>query len=452
MRFRIKKQIIFFAVTVVIYSSPCGAQMGLLPEGVGFVNYTRRTYFTQTDQYGDSVGSRVGLGHKFDTTFSGHNMVSGASGAELKKLGQILQKYDEGSADGVRLLDTINLGNLRGRVTADVNADIYSFAYGISSHWTGFLAIPRIDMATRTELAFHRDQSGSAMAIRDALGDFAFQDLQDGLQRAANMSVTEIRQNISELGYKSPDEWSDTAFGDLRVGMQTASGAFQPEEAGFAGFYRSLVILPTGQVDDADALTDIPTSPGYYGLNFNTTQVLKRTDGTWISGSLEYQYNFPATVTRRVPEFEERSVDPARKRDVLLTPGADVELTAAAGFQGSLWQGSVRFADKRHFTDRYSSELAGNYTLLGDESDTRLVYANASVGVTTTKLYLRGQFPYPMMIDVAYNQPVTGIHAIDDRFYSISLTGFFSTRRSAANSSPQPIKKQTKAFSAPFRR
>lgn len=446
------KKIILAGFGLWLLALPAHAQMGLLPEGVGILNYTRRSYSTQSSQYGDTTGSRVGLGHNFDATFNGANMVSGAGGAELKKLGEILQKYDEGSADGTRLLDTINLGSLRGRVTADVDADIYSVAYGVTSRWTGFIAIPRVSMTTKTELSFLRDPSGSAMAIKDSLGDFAFQELQDGLQRAANMGVSEVRQNIAALGYKSPDQWSDTAFGDLRIGAQTASGAFQPDVTGMAGFYRGLLILPTGQVDDPDALTDIPTSSGCFGLNLNTMQVLKQPGGTWIGGSFEYQYNLPATVTRRVPEFEERSVDPARKRDVLLTPGADLELAAAAGYQGAIWQGSARLADKRHFTDRYSGGLDGNYTLLGDESDTRLVYANASVGLSTTRLYQRGQFPYPMMIDVGYNQPLTGIHATDDRFYSISLTGFFTAGRSVASAAPQPVRKQTKASAVPLRR
>ena len=452
MAFRFSKTSILLGASLWLRALPCSAQMGLLPEGVGIFNYTRRSYITQTEQYGDSTGSRTGLGHNFNTTFNGASMVSGASGAELKKLGDILQKYDEGSAEGSRLLDTINLGSLRGRVTADVDADIYSIAYGVTSRWTGFIAIPRVSMATRTELSFLRDPSGSAMAIKDSLGDFAFQELQDGLQRAANMSVSEVRQNITALGYKSPDRWSDTAFGDLRMGAQTASGAFQQDATGMAGFYRGLVIFPTGQEDDPDALTDIPTSTGCFGLNLNTMQVLKQAGGTWIGGSFEYQYNFPATVTRRVPEFEERSVDPARKRDVLLTPGADLEVAVAAGYQGSIWQGSARVGDKRHFTDRYSGSLEGNYTLLADESDTRLVYANASVGLSTTSLYQRGKFPYPMMVDVGYNHPVTGIHATDDRFYSISLTGFFTAGRSVASASPKPVRKQTKASAAPLRR
>ncbi len=425
------------------------AQIGLLPKGVGIFNYTTRGYYSQTDQYGDAMKSRTGLGHNFDSYFTGKNMLEGLNGPDLKLLAETLQRYDETSASGsVLLLDTINLGTLRGDVTADVRAEIFSMAYGIAPWLTAFVAVPRVTLTTRTKLRFERDSGGSADAIRAALGDFAYQDLQDGLQRAANMGVADVQQNFASLNYDPVDHWTTQAMGDLRVGAQTASGAAGPEETGAAGFYRGLVVLPTGRQDDPDAFTDIPTSLGYRGINFNTQQVYKHASRIYAGGSLEYQYNLDAKVRRRIPIGDERAIDPERTRDVKINPGDDVEVAFMAGYAGDMINASLRVADKRHYNDKYSGSLEGNYIQVGQESDMRLGYVQAGIGFTTTNLFQRGKFVYPMMIDIGYNHPLYGIHATDERFYSVAITGFFgspgkSEPASGTASTPKSVSNRT---------
>lgn len=404
------------------------AQIGLLPKGAGIINYTTRGYYSQSEQFGDSMSSRTGLGHLFETRFNGENMLEGLNGPELKLLAETLRRYDQtASAGGTPLLGKIDLGTLYGDVTADVKAEIFSLAYGVRPWLTAFVAVPRVTMTTSTSLRFVRDPAGSADSIRDALGDFAYQDLQDGLQRAANMGVADVEQNFASLDYDPVNKWSGQSMGDLRVGAQTASGSYGPQENGAAGFYRGLVVVPTGTQDDPDAMTDIATSPGYYGVNFNTQQVYKFPGGIYAGGSLEYQYNLDAIVTRRIPEGNERAIDPARTRDVRINPGDDVEAALMLGYAGDKVNASLRVADKRHYNDKYEGSLEGNYILVGDESDTRLGYVQAGIGFTTTNLFQRGEFIYPMMIDIGYNHPLYGIHSTDERFYSVAITGFFGS-------------------------
>ena len=412
----------------LFFSSTALAQIGLLPKGVGIINYTSRGYYSQTNQYGNAMNSRIGLGHNFDARFTGQTMMAGLNGPELKLLAETLQRYDQtSSTGGPALLDGIDLGTLHGDVTAKVKAEIFSLAFGVAPWLTVFAAVPRVTLETRTKLRFVRDPAGSADAIRAALGDFAYQDLQDGLQRAANMGVADVQQNFDTLKYDPVDLWSNRALGDLRVGAQTSSGAAGPEEFGGAGFYRALVMLPTGRQDDVDAFTDIPTSLGYRGINFNTQQVYKHESRIYVGGSLEYQYNLDAKVRRRIPVGDERAIDPERTRDVKINPGDDVEAALMAGYAGDLVNASLRIADKRHYNDKYSGSLEGNYIQLGQESDTRLGYVQVGVGFTTTNLFQRKKFVYPMMIDVGYNHPLYGIHATDERFYSVAITGFFGS-------------------------
>lgn len=426
---------------LIFFSGTASSQIGLLPKGVGIINYTSRGYYSQKNQYGDTMNSRTGLGHNFDARFTGQTMMAGLNGPELKLLAETLQRYDQTSAaGGPALLAGIDLGTLHGDVTARVKAEIFSLAYGVAPWLTVFAAVPRVTLETRTTLRFDRDPGGSADAIRTALGDFAFQDLQDGLQRAANMGVADVQQNFESLKYDPVDYWSNRAIGDWRFGAQTASGAAGPDEFGGAGFYRALVVLPTGRQDDPDAFTDIPTSAGYRGINFNTQQVYKHESRIYAGGSLEYQYNLDAKVRRRIPIGDERAIDPERTRDVRINPGDDVEVALMAGYAGDTLNASLRLADKRHYNDKYSGSLEGNYVLVGDESDTRLGYAQVGVGFTTTNLFKRGKFVYPMMIDIGYNHPLYGIHTTDERFYSVAITGFFgSASRSHGTEQPGTV-------------
>ena len=123
-----------------------------------------------------------------------------------------------------------------------------------------------------------------------------------------------------------------------------------------------------------------------------------------------------------------------------------------AGYAGDLVNASVRVADKRHYNDKYSGSLEGNYIQLGEESDARIGYAQLGLGFTTTNLFKRGKFIYPMMIDVGYNHPLYGIHATDERFYSVAITGFFGSAGSeggkhSAVPGSNPVSNETKASS-----
>ena len=437
-------------VFLLLFFSTTGlAQIGLLPKGVGIINYTTRGYYSQTDQYGHAMNSRTGLGHHFDARFTGETMMAGLNGPELKLLAETLQRYDQtSSTGGPALLDAIDLGTMHGDVTANVKAEIFSLAYGVAPWLTVFAAVPRVTLETKTTLRFVRDPGGSADAIRTSLGDFAYQDLQDGLQRAANMGVADVQQNFDSLKYEPVDQWSNRAMGDLRVGAQTASGAAGPEEFGGAGFYRALVMLPTGRQDNPEAFTDIPTGLGYRGINFNTQQVFKHESRIYAGGSLEYQYNLDAKVRRRIPVGEERAIDPERTRDVKINPGDDVDVALMAGYAGDLVNASLRVGDKRHYNDKYSGSLEGNYIQLGEESDTRLGYAQVGLGFTTANLFKRGKFVYPMMVDIGYNHPLYGIHATDERFYSVAITGFFgSAPTGGRDSGNQPIAPGSSALS-----
>lgn len=403
--------------------APVARAEGILPKGVGAVQMGYRSYAPQSSQF-DASGAQTGLGAGFNQEFSGVAMLQ-SSNLELRRLAGELSTYERGLGEGQSLLRDLSLGTLRGDVQADVSARILGFAFGISKHVTLVAGIPWVSAHVRTKLEMAGQNN--ALAVRDRLGALAFDELKAGLTRAASLSAASIKKSIADAGYAALDDWQGQGFGDARLGARTALERPAGRNLGILGSAAITAILPTGTPDDPDALTDVKTGNGYFGLEVAAGQRVTLLRTFYLGTDLTYAVNFDAVAERRVPEAGESIVAKDRKARVQLNPGDDAD---ASGYVGAKRWGldlSYRLGLSRHYSDAYRAALAGDYAALAAGSDRRQVYQRAQVAYDTIAAYKAKAFPVPLLVAVSANDAVSGRNTPRDRYFELSLTGFIST-------------------------
>lgn len=427
---------IAISLSTWVLATPVMAQAGLLPEGVGLYQYGYRSLTEQSVRY-DEHGDQVPLGDKFNKKLTGARLLDGSGGAELKRLVSELAKYGEGA----NLVDTLDLGSVNGDVKANVSAQIFALGYGLSRNWTLFMGIPWVDATVTTEIT--HEGNNNAAAIRQRLGGLAFAELADGLQRASQITAAQVKDSIEAAGYAPIDKWSHAGPGDLKIGAKTGFDARLSRSTGFNLGLTASLDAPTGYVEDPDILTDVSFGKGYYSLALSSVQsfVFFKTLATGFD--VTYAENLPTTMEKRVPEGEEDLIAADRKTSVDLQPGDDMDagvFLGLTGVAGGWIDTSYRLGSKRHFSDKYSGELEGNYQALAKGTSTYQSYHEVAFTLTSVQAYQRKKIAVPFMLSLKAHYPLEARNSADERYYEAQIASFFST---PAARDERPVKRRS---------
>src|SRR5690606_4514189 len=141
-----------------------------------------------------------------------------------------------------------------------------------------------------------------------------------------------------------------------------------------------------------------------------------------------YYRNFDTSVRRRVPDEDEMLVARERSSNVKFDPGDDVETAAYATMSIPYWSFGYRFGMNRHFGDRYSGSLEGNYDKLSENSDSKEIYHEFSAGFDTIKAFQRRKFIYPFTLTLTRHMPIYAMNTYNNEYWQLSLMGFFGRR------------------------
>jgi hypothetical protein len=395
-----------------------------LPQGIGLYQFGQRTYGVQVESW-NADGEKVALGSRFDRTFDGETMLSGKAGAELKRLADELAKYEGDNPQAAGLLSRLNLGAMSGDVNANVNARFVGIGFGINDSLTFFFGVPWIWASVQSEL--YVTGENNALAIKQELGDLAYDELKQGLDRAALLNEQQIRQNILDAGFAPFESWEHSGYGDVRLGFKTAFTSRLGSGLRLLTVISPTLEIPTGYTEHPDLLTDVNFGKGYYALGLSVEErlVIARTFWLGIDGSVAE--NFGTTVEKRLPEANENLPAADRKMRVTLAPGDDVDTAGSLGVTFGWVSASWRTGLKRHFRDTYSGSAEGNYAALAAGSDSYQQYQQARLTFSTAEAYRRKKFPLPFLLSLGASQPVTARNSADESYYELSVASFFST-------------------------
>jgi hypothetical protein len=435
-----------------LYSLPRSAcAQELPPKGIGAWQLGYRSYSPQ-DQYFNEAGVLTPQGSRFDVDFSGKNMLAGKSGPALKELASELKKFAGQNPDDASLVYDLSLGQLKGAVKAEISAYVIGAAYGIRNDLSAFFGVPIVSARVQTSLAF--SGQNNALEIKERLGGLAFDELAEGLEKAAAISTTDILNSMKDAGYADISDWQKTGVGDLRLGINTVFARRSFGNAHLRLLGTTQLEVPTGYTEQPDLLTDVsfgkgtftPTAGGDARLTFYR---LPLGASFYMGTGASLSNGIPIKITKRVPEAGESIIKKERTADVWFYPGFEPAANLTTGANLGPWGASYSFLWRHHFADRYSGKLTGDYDSMSDATNTLEMAHEAAINFSTVSWYRRKMFPVPFILSAMAHLPSTAYNLNNNQFYMLTFTSFFSTPAAAPEaprrtrllphkSSPQP--------------
>jgi hypothetical protein len=395
----------------------------VLPKGVGAYTFGYRQFLSPPELY-DANSELISVGDRFNISFKAADMASGKAGSDLKKLYDEMRRFDSENANQ-SIADQADFGALTGNVNVDLKARFLGVGYGITEEWTGYLGIPFVSATVETSLNY--GGRNNAKELKDRLGGLAYQELQDGLDKASTLSADSFREAIEVTNaYEPLDKWSYSGLGDVFFGARRYLNGERKQGRRLALGLMGQVDLPTGGADDPNVLTDVPIGKGYAAVTF--------------SGDGHVTYDFyrmgvitttvlgvPTKVKRRVPEGDDSLVPRERLTNVDWSPGPDLNVTGYGTYGNALLRGTYSIGLKKHFPDQYNGSLDGNYGFLEKDTNKHALFHEIQFMLTTTKAFAKGAFSFPFILTAGFRDTFAGKNAAREKYFELTLASFFST-------------------------
>lgn len=420
---RTMRLIISFSLCFLCLSEMAQAQ--ILPKGIGAVYVGNRQYSSGTP-YFDINGKPTTLSERFDMNYTGSFLRSGKAGTDLKSLYDNIRAFE--AAKGTHeptLADDLQLGVQKAQVDVNFDAKVLGFGYGLNERWTLLLGIPIM----RASIAADIDVTGNnnALMIKNRLGDAAFDELKDGLDKASRINRTTILSKIQdEYRYKDISYWEYYGFGDILIGGRTSWNFANAKRPNYSLMLTTYLSLPTGPKYDPDALAQVPVSRGFTALDITSDHKFKwdrLTLGSELGGALA----LPQKTVRRVPVGSEVLITPDRKVEVNWTPGPETWISAYAGVGTSTYQAQYKLGMNEDHPDTFSGPIEGDYEIMGQENSSQEIYHQLIFTLSTVELFNSNKFMMPFILTLTGHQSIGGRTTLGKRYIELTFMTFFKT-------------------------
>ncbi|MBM3381457.1 MAG: hypothetical protein FJY29_03355 [Betaproteobacteria bacterium] len=398
---------------------------GVVPEGVLAVVGAHRSYVDQLNTW-NSKGNRVSLSQRAKLRFDGEHLLRGEGGAKLQSLAQELQRYDPNPNNPTSLLKRLDLGTLNVGGSAKLNIRYFGLALGLPARSTFFVAAPLVDINVKT--SFKLSGQNNANAIRDELGNVAFEELRSGLAQAAQLVERDVKASVEAAEYTGVDSWRYFNFADVIAGVtfDIIPPAEPTQAVDFSLQGETFVSIPTGHVDNPDVLADVGIGTGAWGLGLGITPSYTLNP---LSLSLESNIMgyLPSQQKMRIPEIDETIIPASRRTTVQVQTGIDWGMTAVVDAKFNWFQPQYRLAWKRHERDQIKGKLSGNYGLLMDATEKQQFEHALWFYFSTIELFKQKQFPLPLRFKIAGNNIFKGFNSFENTYFEVQLVSFLPT-------------------------
>ncbi|NBW81019.1 hypothetical protein EBR21_04620, partial [bacterium] len=414
------------AVAALLPRHAEGQFAGVVPQGVIAVIGAHRSYSDQNNTW-NAKGVKTPLTSKAQLNFDGEHLLLGEGGAKLQSLAEELKRYESNSDDPTSLLRRLNLGVLNVGGSGKLNIQYFGLALGLTGNQSIYVAAPIVDLQVKT--SFSLAGTNNATQIRNELGELAYQELKDGLEKASQLTERDIKASIEAAEYTGVDSWRYRNFADVILGYATElvpANQNLLSEGDFSLEAEAFITLPTGHVDDPDVLSDVSIGNGTIGLglaltpkvSFGNLSVALETNATgWL----------PSRQKMRIPVSDETIVSANRRTTVNYKTAPSWETAAVFSGKFDWFQPQYRAMFKRHERDSISGSISGNYSDLMKATERIQIEHSLGLYFSTIELYKRNEFPIPLRLKVAANKILKGFNSFDETFFEIQLVGFLPT-------------------------
>lgn len=398
--------------------------------------YGYRQYNPVTTQY-DQNGLRRSIVDPFRLKLNGQGIIDGKGGSDLQRLGREISKYDSRGQQG-GVIDRLKLGEVRAEGKATVKAQYLALGYGWSPKLTFFGILPYVDARTDVQLAWAGENN--ALLIKQELGELAFDELKQALDRASRISLQDIEQAMADKGYKPVRTWSHQGVGDLQLGARTAYSYDMNRHVNYSLALTGAWGIPTGYADDPDVLTDFSFGDEVHTLLADADNQLQ-VGPAFIGVDPSIKIGIPGQVQRRVPVYDETLVDADRKASVVLMPGPTVGTTFYVGAGTKLLRATYRLGSSYHTRDQYSGSLSGNYKALADGSESQTNYHELGLRVSTIDAYMEKKFFMPAIINFTAHQDMKGKNSKELQYFELAIGSFLDIAAPKSKASTQTTRR-----------
>lgn len=379
-----------------------------LPQGVRNINFKNVT--TSMSEKTDADGNTLPLSEPMEKNFTFRHAISGESNPN--KVNQI-------KAFLAKEVGTVDIDDSLGVFSADLNAavDVFApvFAFGLTENITVAVATPIYHMTTNAKMSF----SPNNAKVEQALGILADDMRQHGnaaeIHSKLNNAVGEIYTKLEDNGFEPLGPWEETGLGDITLAVKHRT--YQSDVFTFA--YQTGVVLPTGEVDDPDILTDLPRGDGQPDLFFQATFDEPLGNHLMFNQYAKYTYQHKGRKTIRLAtELESINVDKAEvdfKLGDKIDAGTSLMWSPPSGYIAGV--GAV-FHKK--YGDRFNKVNDDVEGWITRESEKEATFGEVRVGYSTVQAYQRGDFAVPFSVNLDYktlissrNMPLASLITLD---------------------------------------
>lgn len=248
-----KRKLLLTGVLGIFANSSWAAGYDTLPAGVNMVALKQ----VMTSK----IESKYDSNHQDESLSFKENFTSN----KLENINNALKTYfQELKAISPDAYDQLSLGEFEANAFANVTAQGFGFARGMSDHFTVYSSVPLYHI--KTSVNFGQSKKSNIAAIQGLIANAKTDSATSTFVKQLTMQLPETNEQLLQsmvvnyYGYKPLGTWEKDALGDLEVGAIYRLSDFYDKGLSIAGGF----VFPTGDADDPDSLQDVPTGDGQY--------------------------------------------------------------------------------------------------------------------------------------------------------------------------------------------
>lgn len=334
---------------------------------------------------------------------------SGESGAQLKKLQNVLNEMTPGN-----LGDQLLSAQLYSSISVEERRNVGALFWGLSNRLSIGVVIPRVERKINAE--FRADVSNNADRIHAAVGSVP--QIDEGLTQLARTRIdtqTFEQAVFKDNGYLPLGNFIATGLGDIETEVRYTY--FESPLADLA--LRWTVKSPTAtHVPDIHNLLDRPLGSGDFNFKLGTLHTIKLVPGVLAFQSAIFgTWHAPSRQTLAVPLTPAADLanlnDPLQIEELRRQLGSQLDLDT--GFELTLWKGvSTLYASYQQMAkaqDRYAGDRGLDYARL--EKGTASIERSMEFALefSSIPLFLSQKAPLPAKLVMTYHRMLSGENA-----------------------------------------
>lgn len=329
----------------------------------------------------------------------------------MENLNKLKNKTVQNALDLFReypeIYNKISLGTHEIDGKAELNVDVYAFAYGFTQKLTGYIGVPIYDAKVFVQYKKSAPDTNQEVAeqLQKKYGDDWAQTLGNVMETMLTVDDRIIQSAlVNSLGYEELGDWRGQGLGDTELGI--IYNFYTTPTFGLAITLGG--IAPTGRIDDPDLLQDIGFGDGQWDAFVELGGGHKSNQVVTLNSFLRYTHQFASKKRLRVPYDEDiiisdvvQNFDEKLGNKILVNANADLALsdwlTLTPGY-------IIEYIGKAN----YSSKNSKANNILAKDSESFAQNFRLSTKVSTLNFYRQKNFFAPLELTLSYQNMIQG--------------------------------------------